>query len=194
MAEIKRLDAGSWFDPKFSAERILTFDEAVALVGTRAGLYPELKTPALYRARGVDQTALFVAAVTRLGLHTRPRGTLIVQSFDPQPLRDSTIAMPTLPRTFLIDTRDGARWFTPEGMKEIARFAHDVGPSKLILDGHAERVAMAHQTGLTVTPYTVSTRNPSRFADVTAEMRYYLFELGVDAVFTDNPDRFPRRN
>jgi len=29
-------------------------------------------------------------------------------------------------------------------------------------------------------------------ADVGAEMRYYLGELGVDALFTDNPDRFPR--
>jgi hypothetical protein len=27
---------------------------------------------------------------------------------------------------------------------------------------------------------------------VTEEMRYYLEELHVDALFTDNPDRFPR--
>src|SRR5262245_1066689 len=78
LAEVKRLDAGSWFDPRFAGERILTFDEAVTLVGSRAGLYPELKTPALYRARGVDQTALFVAAVRRLKLDAKPRGTLIV--------------------------------------------------------------------------------------------------------------------
>ena len=31
LAEIKRLDAGSWFDKKFAAEKILTFDEAVAI-------------------------------------------------------------------------------------------------------------------------------------------------------------------
>jgi len=24
-------------------------------------------------------------------------------------------------------------------------------------------------------------------------MRYFLFDLDVDAVFTDNPDQFPRR-
>ena len=193
LAEIKRLDAGSWFDPAFSGERILTFEEAVTLVGDRAGLYPELKTPALYRARGVDQTALLLDAVRRLRLDARPRGSVVVQSFDPEPLRDITGAMPGLSRTFLIDTRDAAKWFTPEGMKEIARFANDVGLSKRILDGHPERVALVHQAGLTVTPYTVSTRTTSRFADISAEMRYYLFDLGVDAVFTDNPDRFPRR-
>ena len=32
LEEIKRLDAGSWFDPKFAAERVPTFDEAVALI------------------------------------------------------------------------------------------------------------------------------------------------------------------
>jgi glycerophosphoryl diester phosphodiesterase len=31
-----------------------------------------------------------------------------------------------------------------------------------------------------------------RFADVGEEMRYFLRELNVDALFTDNPDRFPR--
>ena len=45
LAEIKRLDAGSWFDPKFAGERVPTFDEAVALVKGKAGMFPELKTP-----------------------------------------------------------------------------------------------------------------------------------------------------
>ena len=53
---------------------------------------------------------------------------------------------------------------------------------------------MAHSAGLTVTPYTFTTRAPvdARFGTVTNEMRYFLFDLGVDAVFTDNPDQFPR--
>jgi glycerophosphoryl diester phosphodiesterase len=28
---------------------------------------------------------------------------------------------------------------------------------------------------------------------VSAEMEYFLYTLGVDGLFTDNPDRFPRR-
>jgi glycerophosphoryl diester phosphodiesterase len=28
---------------------------------------------------------------------------------------------------------------------------------------------------------------------VEDEMRFFLFDLGVDALFTDNPDKFPRR-
>ena len=47
--------------------------------------------------------------------------------------------------------------------------------------------------GLTVTPYTFTSRAPAAgFPDVRGEMAHYLFTLDVDAVFTDNPDRFPR--
>jgi glycerophosphoryl diester phosphodiesterase len=63
----------------------------------------------------------------------------------------------------------------------------------VLFDGHPEIVAMAHNVGLTVTPYTFTTRGPAtRFRSVTDEMRYYLLDLKVDAVFTDNPDLFPR--
>ncbi len=193
LAEIKRLDAGSWFHPKFAGERVPTWDEAVAVVGTTAGLYPELKTPALYRSRGIDMTQLFVTSTRRLKLTDRPTGSVIVQSFDDGPLRDLAKQLPALPRTFLIDYRDGPRWLTREGLVEIATFATGIGPSKVLLDGQPGIIRMAHDAGLIVTPYTFTTRGPAmRFADVGAEMRHYLAELDVDAVFTDNPDRFPR--
>jgi glycerophosphoryl diester phosphodiesterase len=31
------------------------------------------------------------------------------------------------------------------------------------------------------------------YPSVRDEMAKFLYELGVDAVFTDNPDQFPRR-
>jgi len=196
LAEIKRLDAGSWFDARFAGERVPTWEEAVATVGTAAGLYPELKTPALYRARGIDQTALFVESVTRLGLDRRTPGSLIVQSFDDQPLRELVRLLPAIPRVFLIDTRDGTRWLTAEGLADVARFATGIGPAKGLLDGRPEIVKAAHAAELTVTPYTFTTRTPAdvrtRFGTVTDEMRYYLSDLNVDALFTDNPDLFPR--
>ena len=95
----------------------------------------------------------------------------------------------------LIDNRDGARWLTADGLAEIARFATGIGPAKALLDGRPEIVKSAHAAGLTVTPYTFTTRaaaGTGRFGSVADEMRYYLSELGVDALFTDNPDRFPR--
>jgi glycerophosphoryl diester phosphodiesterase len=195
LAEIKSLDAGSWFAARFAGERIPTWEEAVALVGTSAGLYPELKTPALYRGRGIDQTALFVESIEKLNLHSRIAGSLIVQSFDTQPLKDLTRLLPSAQRTFLIDNRDGERWLTDSGLTEITTFATGIGPAKALLDGHPEIVRAAHSRNLTVTPYTFTTRSASgsgRFTSIDDEMRYYLTELDVDALFTDNPDRFPR--
>jgi glycerophosphoryl diester phosphodiesterase len=192
LEEIKRLDAGSWFDPRFAGERVPTWEEAIAAVGMAAGLYPELKSPELYRARGIDMTALFAASLRKAGLEQALPSRLVLQSFDAQTLRDATAALPTLARTFLIERRDGARWLTPQGLAEIATFATGIGPTKRLLEGRPDLVQAARKAGLTVTPYTFTSNASSRFLDVRAEMRHYLFELGVDALFTDNPDRFPR--
>jgi glycerophosphoryl diester phosphodiesterase len=183
LAELKQLDAGSWFDAKFAGERIPTWAEAVGAVGTRAGLYPELKSPPLYTERGIDMVRLFVESLRELGLSTRPRGALLVQSFDETTVRRLARELPEVPRTLLIDTRDGERWLSGAGLREAATFATDLGPAKGLLAGRAGLVGQAHRLGLTVTPYTF------RGAD---EMHQYLYELNVDALFTDNPDLFPR--
>jgi glycerophosphoryl diester phosphodiesterase len=193
LAEIKRLDAGSWFDPKFRGEQVLTWDEAVALVGDAAGLYPELKSPPLYRARGLNMTAIFLRSFQQPRLATLPHTRFVVQSFDAQALRDVTRARPDLARTFLFEGREAERWLSVDGMREVATFATGMGPNKLLLDGHPDIVRRAHEAGLTVTPYTFTTRAPGRITNVVDEMRYYLDTLGVDALFTDNPDRFPRQ-
>lgn len=191
LAEIERLDAGSWFHERFAGERVPTWEEAVEAVGA-AGLYPELKSPALYRDRGIDMKRLFVESLPALKLTTRPAGSLILQSFDEVVLRLLARDLPGVPRTFLIEARDGARWLTERGFRDIAQFATGIGPSKALLDGRPGIVRNAHAAGLTVTPYTFTSRVPGRIADVREEMRYYLEELDVDSVFTDNPDLFPR--
>src|SRR5215475_91919 len=66
--EIRRLDAGSWFDPKFAGLRVPTFQEMIDLVRGKAGLYPELKSPPLYTARGVDMEQIFVRVIKQNGL------------------------------------------------------------------------------------------------------------------------------
>jgi glycerophosphoryl diester phosphodiesterase len=69
------------------------------------------------------------------------------------------------------------------------------GPAKRIVLENPEFVKWAHAEGMTVTPYTFRSSDPvkSGFRDVSEEMSHFLYRLGVDAVFTDNPDRFPRR-
>jgi glycerophosphoryl diester phosphodiesterase len=195
LAEIKRLDAGRWFDAKFAGERLLTWQEAVEVVRGRAGLYPELKSPALYRNRNVDMMALVVAELRRGGFDRPPasgRPPLVLQSFDPEALRALASAVPAIPRVLLLEPWGAARWLSESGLEELKAFATGIGPHKLILDGHPEIVTAAHQAGLTVTPYTFRSAATGRFTDVRTEMAYFLDTLGVDALFTDNPDKFPR--
>lgn len=199
LEEVKRLDAGSWFGDAFAGERVLTWDEAVDLVWGRAGMYPELKTPELYRGRNIDTVAIFAEAIRRRGLDVdrpvRGRAPLVLQSFDEQTVRELARTLPRVPRTMLIGSEAGVeRWLSsPERLAELAAFATDVGPAKQIVAANPALVRWAHAAGLTVTPYTFRSADTGTFADVAAEMHHFLVDLGVDALFTDNPDRFPRK-
>ncbi len=55
------------------------------------------------------------------------------------------------------------------------------------------RNEQAHTRGLKVVPYTFRSAEVKDFANVKEEMRHYLYELGTDGMFTDNPDQFPRQ-
>ena len=193
--EIKRLDAGSWFDPRFAGERVPTFAEAIDLVRGQAGLFPELKAPAVYRERGVDMAPLVAAALRARGLDRKgadARTPVILQSFDVEALRSVAGELSSLDRTFLLEPGDAPEWTTDDALARVATFATGIGPSKAIVDKDPGLVARAHARGLTVIPYTFRASNPGRFPSVRDEMQHFLTILGVDGVFTDNPDLFPR--
>jgi len=194
LAEIKTLDAGSWFDAKFAGERVPTFDEAVALIRGKAGLYPELKTPDIYAGRDVDFPALVEAALDRLTLRgpaADPKTPVILQTFGESTARALAERKIGVPVVLLFDTRDA---FDPAAM--VARWKGVVtgfGPAKQVVTRAPEFVRLAHAAGLTVTPYTFRSAATPGFDSVDAEMSHFLYTLGVDALFTDNPDKFPRR-
>ncbi len=192
LAEIKRLDAGKWFDPKFAGARIPTFQEAIDLVRGKAGLYPELKDPEFYRRRGIRTDVLLAATLRKNGLVANPKTPVIIQSFDDAALRQLARDLPQVARVFLVEPRDAARLDAPEKLKEIAGWASGVAPNKTIVDSMPGLVKQAHDAGLTVTLWTFRA-STTTFPSVREEMEKYLYTLGVDAVFTDNPDQFPRR-
>jgi len=44
-----------------------------------------------------------------------------------------------------------------------------------------------------VTSWTFRADDKTSFPTVRDEMAHYLYTLGIDALFTNNPDQFPRR-
>jgi glycerophosphoryl diester phosphodiesterase len=196
LAEVKTLDAGSWFAAKFAGERVPTLDEVIDLVGDRAGLFPELKAPAAARAQGLSMEPLVVELLRKRGLAepapgaVRPR--VIIQSFDADSLRRLSGLLPAIPRVLLVEPDDAPRWTSEAALREVKSFATGLGPHKHILEEQPTLVARAHAVGLTVIPWTFRSDRSGRFEDVSAEMRHYLYALGVDGLFTNNPDLFPR--
>lgn len=213
LAEIKKLDAGSWFDAKFAGERVPTWQEAIDLVRGKAGLFPETKGPEVYGSRGFDMEALVLRLLEQNGLHRRgadPRTPVIVQSFSPDSLQKMRRLGSDLPLVLLITdspsepivvSHDAAKggaaggpsWLTEESLKRIKAFADGIGPGKKLLLDDPDAVRRAHAVGLSVTPYTFRSAGLPPGQTVKAEMEKFLYDIGVDAVFTDNPDLFPRR-
>lgn len=193
LAEIKRLDAGAWFGAQFKGEHVPTFQEAIDLVRGRAGLYPETKAPEVYGSRGFDMERLLIDALKRNKLdQPNTKTPVIIQSFSAASLKKLRAEHKTkLPLVFLIHADPQKQWLSAEGMKQIKAFAQGIGPNRTLVAAEPKLVEWAHAAGLTVTPYTFRATK-ERAEELRAEMRRFLFEFGVDAVFTDNPDLFPR--
>ena len=135
LAEIKRLDAGSWFDTKFAGERIPTFQEAIDLVRGKAGLYPELKDPAFYRARGGQAGgAARRRGWRRTGWWARRATPVIVQSFDETTPQGARQGPARVPRVFLVDPLSAARLDSSAKVRDIAAWATGIGPAKQIVE------------------------------------------------------------
>ena len=198
LAEIKRLDAGTWFDPSFAGARVPTFQEALDLVKGKAGIFPELKGPERLRAKGLSLEDAVVAALEKNGLTNATvngRPAVLLQSFEEQSLRTLARRLPHVPRTFLIGAPGAAaRWLSPEGLREMAAFVTGVGPARALVAARPELVRDAHAVGLTVVPWTFRALRGSttESAAAVADMRRFVDDYGVDGLFTDNPDLFPR--
>ena len=191
IAELKRLDAGAWFGARFAGARIPTFEEAIDVVRGKAGLYPELKDPAFYRDRGVTPERLLADVLQRQALPDA-RTPVIVQSFDEATVKAVAGMLPKLPRVWLVEAHWADRVDSEAEVKAVAAWATGLGPNKQLVSSRPELVRWAHAAGLTVTPWTfrASTAPGGSVAD---EMARFLYDYGVDALFTDNPDQFPRR-
>ncbi len=194
--EIKQLDAGSWFDEKFAGAQIPTWQEAIQEIRGKAGLFPEIKIPDLYRRHGFDMEQAVVDELKRNGLDEPAADSntpVVIQSFSAESLRRMAGEHQNrLPRVLLLGEGDQA-WLSPEKVQGGEEFS-GIGPHKNLLRVNPDLVGWAHKAGLSVTAYTFrSSAVGEGFSDVGEEMTYYLDTLDVDALFSDNPDQFPGR-
>jgi glycerophosphoryl diester phosphodiesterase len=214
LAEIKKLDAGSWFNranpfassPAYVAQRVPTMEETIKFVGHRAGLYIELKHVPYYKTFGFD-VADKLARLLKAHGFDRPseHHRIFIQSFYKEGLLRMRELAPGYARIQLLPMEDLARRedsakVTPALASEIATYAQGVGPSKSMLPSAAE-VATFHSAGLLIHPYTfrgstsASTREPldekqangaTLRQNIIADIQRYV-GYGIDGGFTDYP-------
>jgi glycerophosphoryl diester phosphodiesterase len=111
------------------------------------------------------------------------------------------------------DPRTFADLVKPAGLAEVATYAQGIGPSKDLIvprdkegrwQAHTNVVSDAHKVGLKVHPWTFRNENSflplelrsgkpkdpnnaGMYGDIFAEYKLF-FDLGVDGVFSENPD------
>ncbi|HYD29527.1 MAG TPA: glycerophosphoryl diester phosphodiesterase [Azospirillaceae bacterium] len=162
---LRRLDAGSWFAPTFTGERIPSLVEAVELA-TRLGLGLNLE---IKPSPGRDAETAEVALATLRKVW--PQGApLLISSFELPCLEVAMRVAPDWPRGYLLwDPPDD--WATQADRIAAATLA--VEQARQTPDTIAAHIA----TGRPVLAYTVN--DPARARD--------LFAWGIAAVFTDTP-------
>lgn len=193
--------------------RIATLREEIELVqglnrstGRKAGIYPEVKSPAWHRSEGVDLSPLLLETLAEYG-YTERDDDVFVQCFDATETRRIREQLGCrLPLVQLIAENDWGESATdydalktPQGLADVAEYADGIGPwigqlyTLADIDGEPVStglVAAAHAAGLTVHPYTFRADQLAPGFDSFASMVGWFAEsLGVDGLFTDFPDQ-----
>jgi glycerophosphoryl diester phosphodiesterase len=190
--ELKQLDFGSSFNPRFKGEKIPTWQEAIEEIKGKAGLCPETKAPEIYGKLGFDMEALFVDALKKNSLDKPTKNSstpVLVQSFSRASL-EKLVAKHDLQLPLLWLTGANSPW-TSKIFDEAGKLVAVLGPHKG--DVTASFVEQAHSRGMKIVSFTFRSAEVGKFPTVKDEMRHFLYDLGVDGMFTDNPDQFPRQ-
>jgi len=164
--ELKKLDAGSWYDARFAGERILTLDELLSWARDRIAVAIEIKNGPIYYPDIVAQT---IAALRRHGM-TRQA---ILISFDHLALREAKQIAPEIVTGILY----------VGGLADPVAAARAAGADAL--HPHwayvtPELVQTVHAAGLALSPW-----NPNDLPTIRM-----LSQMGVDSVGTDYPELF----
>ncbi|GHH69591.1 glycerophosphodiester phosphodiesterase [Promicromonospora soli] len=169
--EVLGLDAGSYFSPAFSGQRVPTLGDVLGVLARHpdTDLLLELKG-----SWGAEQVERVAGTISGAGFD----GRVLVQSFRPGTVATVRDVAPHLPGGLLVS-------FDPPGLLRLCERLHVVAcnPSVSTVAGSPRLVSRLHAAGLRVMSWTAN--DPAAWTTlVTADAG-----AGVDAVITDRPER-----
>lgn len=183
LAQIKRLDAGSWFNQTYPAYarasykglKVPTLNEIFDRYGKQANYYIETKSPDVYP--GMEKKLL--DTLKRYGLSSdrvKP-GQVMIQSFSQESLLKVKRLDRNVPLVQLLEAGD-VNALTAKRLKDIKTYAVGVGPSFKALT--KTNTALIRKNDLLLHPYTVNEKKDM----------HRMLDYGVTGVFTNFADRF----
>lgn len=164
LEELKALDFGSWFDPRFAGELIPTLTEVLDLVRSKAQLNIELKT-ATPLDPGVEKQLVDELRAARM------LDDCIISCFDHYALRAVRTEEPSLRTGVLYTARTGLE-------VEMARWAEAQALHPFYFFVTPDLIAEAHARQILVNAWTVDSPDAARM----------LMAIGVDGIISNSPD------
>jgi glycerophosphoryl diester phosphodiesterase len=158
LQQLRRLDAGRWFDPAFAGEPIPTLAEVLAWAGGRLRLNLEIKS-----AEAAEAVVLLLADF--------PQCRVLLSSFNPTVLERVRTENSFMPLAFLVES---PFWRRPLA-RAAACGAESFHPRHDLLS--QPLASSCRRQGLQVLPWTVD-----RLGDLRRMRR-----LGVDGIFCNDP-------
>lgn len=179
LAEVKELDAGSWFSPKFAGEKVPTLREAIDLVHGNADILIDIKS------KGHEFYDNFAEVIVDIIDEKEDnKEWCIVQSYEQEYLehayaRDSTIKMKKImmgeDESMLFSFYLNSKSFMTNRNKH--HFFETINPHYSTLS--QRRIFRLHAKGYKVHTYVVNER----------EEMIKMLNMAVDGIITDFPDR-----
>jgi glycerophosphoryl diester phosphodiesterase len=173
VAELKKLDAGKWKDPKFAGEPVATLDELLATVPAGKRVFIEIKQ------QGLEIVGALKTALDKTKLK---RSQLVIITFNYEPAKAAKLAMPDLPVLYLVSYKPAKDTGKPP--RSLAELVADCKAAKL--DGldlqstwpmDAATAKMIKDAGLRLDVWTV---------DDPAVAKHWI-ALGAAGVTTNRP-------
>lgn len=177
LAQLRKMDFGSWFDPRFKNQRIVTLEEQLGCYlrsAPRSRFHLETKAPAEYDGKMEPELVRVLRKHRLLSTGDAQTSRVVVQSFELESLEVMSKLAPDVPRAYLFAAPTDPAVLAGQ----LPDYVDIAAPVAQFVLAHPSFPAIVHDAGIPVHTWTV---------DDEATMRQ-LLDLGVDAVFTNRPD------
>ncbi len=166
LPELKKLDAGSKFPPKFMVQEIPTLDEVFDLLGGELFINVELTN---YSSPTDDLPEKSISIMKKHGL----KSGVMFSSFNFMALIRARSLDPRIPLGYLVHQGEAEAAFR----SKLVRFSPTMAVHPPFIDVNTDLIHRARQSNCRIFTFTVD----------QPEIMKQLFTLGVDGIFTNDP-------